>query len=139
MLHFDPDIVDQLPEDNIWCCYVLLSCQDKKTTYIGQTSNLCRRLREHNSSFGLEPDSPEDLRPWAVAAYVTGFDADGRASTLAFESEWKHAWRERRVNSRDELSVLDVIACGTDIIFNNDRFADGLRMRIVILHVGRSS
>ena len=79
------------------------------------------------------------MQPQPKAVDLPGFDTDGRARTLAFESEWKHACRERRVNSRDGLSVMDVIACGTDIIFNNGRFADGLRMRIVILCVGRSS
>ena len=121
----------QLPENNNGYCYMLLSCKDKKTTYIGQTSNLSRRLREHNSGLGGKQTAPVHLRPWTVVAYVTGFGQGNAEGRLGFESRWRRARDVRRDNNRGNLFVLDAVACGADILSSNPSFLVGLDMRMV--------
>ncbi|TKB98605.1 GIY-YIG nuclease family protein [Pedobacter cryophilus] len=45
-----------------WVVYVLLS-EVKKTRYVGFTSNLDRRLKEHNSGFNK---STKAYKPWKL-------------------------------------------------------------------------
>ena len=78
----------ELPQDNSGFVYILVSVKDRKTTYIGQTKNLVRRLKQHNSGFGSSSTADEFLRPWALLAYVAGFDASTH-SLLVFETAWK--------------------------------------------------
>ena len=67
------------PNDGSGFCYILVSLKDRRTTYIGQTKRLVQHLREHNSGYGSEGTSDYRLRPWALLAYVTGFDGNVRA------------------------------------------------------------
>jgi predicted GIY-YIG superfamily endonuclease len=93
------------PNDPSGYCYILVSLKDRRTTYIGQTKRLVQRLQEHNSGYGSQGTSDYRLRPWALLAYVTGFD--GCVSTmLAFEGQWK----DRRDNLRivDPMQVADL-------------------------------
>jgi predicted GIY-YIG superfamily endonuclease len=76
------------PNDGSGYCYILVSLKDRCTTYIGQTKRLVQRLRKHNSGYGSEGTSDYRLWPWALLAYVTGFDGNVRAM-LAFERQWK--------------------------------------------------
>ena len=64
------------PNDSSGYCYILVSLKDSKSTYIGQTKKLVQRLKEHNSGFGSQGTSDPRLRPWALLAYVTGFDGN---------------------------------------------------------------
>jgi predicted GIY-YIG superfamily endonuclease len=76
------------PNDCSGYCYILVSLKDSKSTYIGQTKKLVVRLKEHNSGYGSQGTSDPRLRPWALLAYVTGFDGNV-SSMLAFERQWK--------------------------------------------------
>jgi predicted GIY-YIG superfamily endonuclease len=76
------------PNDSSGYCYILVSLRNSKTTYIGQTKKLVQRLKEHNSGYGSQGTSDPHLRPWALLAYVTGFDGNV-TSMLAFERQWK--------------------------------------------------
>jgi predicted GIY-YIG superfamily endonuclease len=76
------------PNDGSGYCYILDSLKDRRTTYIGQTKRLVQRLHEHNSGYGSEGTSDYRLRPWALLAFVTGFDGNVTAM-LAFERQWK--------------------------------------------------
>lgn len=77
-----------LPRDNTGFCYILISLADKATTYIGKTYDLHRRILEHNSGSGSLQTAPEHLRPWALLAFVCGFDHVCNEVT-AFEGFWK--------------------------------------------------
>ena len=76
------------PNDGSGYCYILVSLKDRCTTYIGQTKRLVQQLHERNSGYGSEGTSDYRLRPWALLAYVTGFDGNVR-TMLAFERQWK--------------------------------------------------
>ena len=78
----------EIPDDNSGFVYCLLSTQDYNTTYIGQTFNLRRRLKEHNSGYGAKQTEAEIFRPWALAAFVCGFKKQ-REYMLQFEKRWE--------------------------------------------------
>ena len=62
-----------LPEQETGFVYLLLSTKRSNSFYIGETVNLRKSLREHNSGYGPDATRPIDRRPWAVYAFVTGF------------------------------------------------------------------
>ena len=87
--HFPYRMKDwQLPKKGILCCYFLLSLGDRKTTYIGQTGNLARRLNSHNSRMGgSKSTNRPHLKPWAIIGYVEGFDSTDEMQQ--FEKQWQ--------------------------------------------------
>ena len=71
--------------------YLIVSIEKPFFEYIGESStgNLARRLNEHehNSLQGPPATAHLDLLPYALHAYVVGFEDKG--DRLRFESEWK--------------------------------------------------
>ena len=51
------------------CVYIYI----RYCFYIGETINLRRRLREHNSGLGASFTNVPERRPWAVFCFITGF------------------------------------------------------------------
>jgi predicted GIY-YIG superfamily endonuclease len=93
------------PNDGTGCCYILVSLKDMRTTYIGQTKRLVQRLHEHNSRYGSQGTSDYRLRPWALLAYVTGFDENVRMR-LAFEQQWKQ--RRDNLHMTSPMQIADL-------------------------------
>lgn len=75
-------------------CYVLQSVDSRKT-YIGSTTDVTRRLLEHNGA-GVRGRGARATRGemWDVAAYVSGFSTWSRC--LSFEYTWRRARARRR-------------------------------------------
>ena len=75
--------------------YLLRSISDPDKRYIGQTSDLKRRLDRHNK--GGSPHTAKH-RPWQLVTYL-GFDNKGQA--IAFEAYLKsgsgYAFAKRRL------------------------------------------
>jgi len=69
--------------------YLIVSIEKTFFEYIGESSNLARRLNEHehNSLQGPPATAHLDHLPYALHAYVVGFADNGER--LRFESEWK--------------------------------------------------
>ncbi len=86
-----PDVVSS---NNSFFVY-LLQAANSKTTYIGATVNLCRRLRQHNGEIkgGAKATRAKLMCGdcWQRVAYVTGFPTWQAA--LQFEWRWKHLSR----------------------------------------------
>ena len=84
-------------EQNIFMIYVylLVSIKDNKKVYIGKTSNLERRLAEHNRG---ESSYSKTFAPWVIETYV-GFSDEKMAN--AFEVYLKsgsgHAFMKKRL------------------------------------------
>ena len=53
---------------------MLTSIRRQSYSYIGETKYLRTRLREHNSGYGSLSIEPSYLRPFAVMAYICGFN-----------------------------------------------------------------
>lgn len=69
---------------------------DKKN-YIGFTTNLTRRLRQHNRIIKGGAKKTKQFHPWNMVCYVSGFKTTRDA--LKFEYMWQHPKHVKR--SRD--------------------------------------
>ena len=77
----------QLPSDHSGFVYIIFSLSDNSTTYIGETNNLSKRIKQHNSGFGgSKQTNNNNLRPWALFGFVSGFEGR-RADQRKFEGE----------------------------------------------------
>ena len=78
-----------LPTNNSGYVYMLVSRRHQNFAYIGTTSCIRTRLNLHNSGVGAKETAPAHLRPFALFAYICGFN--GFRSDLRFliEEKWK--------------------------------------------------
>jgi predicted GIY-YIG superfamily endonuclease len=72
----------------------LLNSPSSGRTYTGITTDLPRRLRQHNGTLAGGAKATRGNRPWVCVATVDGFATKGAA--LRFES----AWKRQRVRNR---------------------------------------
>lgn len=78
-----------LPCDNNGYAYIIVSLSNKSVTYIGQTTNLAARYVKHaNGKAAMTTASPL-YRPWALLAYVSGFESCPQSARQAFERLWQ--------------------------------------------------
>ena len=102
-----------LPQCNTGFVYFLISIRRQNYAYIGQTICLRNRIQQHNSGSGASSTEPSYLRPFAVMAYICGFD--GRRPLREYI---ERKWKERR----DELIMSGIedpkqwARCGADVI-----------------------
>tara|TARA_B100000427_G_scaffold322373_1_gene324277 strand:+ start:428 stop:742 length:315 start_codon:yes stop_codon:yes gene_type:complete len=75
------------PNANIWYCYLLVGFGGKHT-YIGATTNVERRLRQHNGELCGGAKRTNCNRPWRVLAYV---EVGEKIETLQLEWRMKRA------------------------------------------------
>ena len=98
----------ELPSDDSGYAYMLISLRDQSTAYFGQTKNLRRRLKEHNSGFGSKQTTSSSLRPWALMAFVCGFGGCRHA-----HQHFETLWRKERIMFRQNngrAPTLDQLA-----------------------------
>ena len=111
-----------IPSDSTGFVYLLVSTVDLKFLYIGSCYNLIARYSSHNSGFGSLQTAPSSLRPWAILAYVSGFEGQKR-NFLDFERRWiaRRIAGQRQPNS--QISVQAIVELGETIAleFNEDR------------------
>ena len=122
-----------LPQCNTGFVYMLLSIKRQTYTYIGETVCIRQRLKQHNSGYGSTSTTPSYLRPFAVLAFICGFNGN---KTLRRVVEQK--WKERRdflirngINDPRQWarSGNDVIQNINDVSFNVDKS----ELRLVLL------
>jgi predicted GIY-YIG superfamily endonuclease len=77
-----------IPNDTSGTVYLLLSLRDRKTTYIGQTKHLSKRILQHNTTFGSQQTADASLQPWALLAIICGFE-NNRTMMLRVEAAWQ--------------------------------------------------
>ena len=63
-----------LPTCNTGFVYMLVSLHKPSFRYIGETVNILSRLNQHNSGHGAVTTIPISWRPYALFAYVSGFN-----------------------------------------------------------------
>ena len=102
-----------LPQCNTGYVYMLLSLRDNSFTYIGKTMNIRKRIQQHNAGVGSSSTEPIHLRPYALAAYISGFDS--RNDLLCYiETKWKQK-RDRLIrNGNHDVKAWSL--CGSEII-----------------------
>jgi predicted GIY-YIG superfamily endonuclease len=84
-------------QGNIYCCYVLANA-DNSVSYCGITTDLERRLREHNGEIAGGARATRARRPWKLAAAVFGL-AD-RSAAQSLEAQLKKNRKVRGVEAR---------------------------------------
>ncbi|XP_009602384.1 uncharacterized protein LOC107774523 [Nicotiana tabacum] len=77
---------------SLWCVYLILSTNSPIKTYVGVTTNISRRLKQHNGELKGGAKSSRSGRPWICACLIRGFE--GRSEACAFESKWKQVSRK---------------------------------------------
>ena len=68
--------------------YMLNSLHHRSFTYIGKTTNARIRLYNHNSRHGSSTTEPYHLCPYAIMAYISGFDGNAELM-LVIDRKWK--------------------------------------------------
>lgn len=64
----------ELPSASCGYVYLLCSMTDCLKCFIGETDNMKKSLREHNTGYGAPKTKPTALHPWGVFSFVCGFD-----------------------------------------------------------------
>ena len=91
-----------IPPHTLGYVYLIVSCEHPDVAYVGETSNIRRRIAEHNSSGGSKFTKNCDYSPFAVLTLVTGFPGNAGSSDRnvrklnktarrRFEKEWHKA------------------------------------------------
>ena len=104
----------QLPNCNSGFVYMLGSIRLPHYTYIGTTINLRDRLNAHNSGYGSSSTEPLFLRPFALLAYISGFNGGRRDLRFWLENKWKER-RDELIN-QGIVDPKELALCGNDII-----------------------
>ena len=91
--------------------YLLISTQDFHMFYIGETTNLVKRIQDHNTGNGPAVNEHFGLLPFALFAYMTGFQNQNERKSM--ESIWKHtATRRKRIAQKDN----GLVEIGRDLV-----------------------
>ena len=67
---------------------MIMSMSDKKFSYIGMTNSLRQRIQQHNTGLGSSTTAQLHLRPFALVAYICGFERN-RYMMFRAEAKWK--------------------------------------------------
>ena len=117
-----------IPQCNTGFVYMLISVRNKKAIYIGETTCLRTRLRQHNSGNGSYSTAVESLRPY-VFAYVCGFDGN-KTIRLHIEKHWK---RNRDQKIRQGIDDPRELAYCVMPIIRDINNRNELNLRLVLL------
>ena len=99
-----------------WVVYVLASGTGRRT-YVGTTTDLERRLGQHNGELPGGAKSTRAGRPWRVAATYGPFATQSEAQSVEWEIKRRPSadrLRTRCVRARCMLAFFLVAACGGD-------------------------
>ncbi|KAI5073743.1 hypothetical protein GOP47_0011756 [Adiantum capillus-veneris] len=86
-----------------WCVYCLLSA-DCGRTYVGVTSDVHRRIRQHNGELTGGAKAARAGRPWKVVCTVHGFTTFSQA--CRFEWSWKDV-SKRTSHKAERMCTID--------------------------------
>jgi predicted GIY-YIG superfamily endonuclease len=118
-----------IPTDSNGFVYLLLSFKDHNTTYIGQTKNLTKRIREHNSGIGSLVTANPSLRPWHIIAFITGFGLSEKQERLAMEQLWQS---RRNWAGKSSLNSLEILHIGRRLVEEkNEEWNNSAKLKFV--------
>ncbi|GMH30629.1 hypothetical protein Nepgr_032472 [Nepenthes gracilis] len=80
------------PSKRSWCVYLIVSSNPPIKTYVGATTDFCRRLKQHNGELRGGAKASRAGRPWICACIVRGFI--NQNESCKFESKWKTVSRK---------------------------------------------
>lgn len=74
-------------------CYLLQSTTCPRT-YFGYTTNIQRRLRQHNGEIKGGAKKTQQGRPWTLVAHITGFPNQHEALSFEWYIHHKRGWSQ---------------------------------------------
>ncbi len=122
-----------LPQCNTGFVYMLSSIKRPTYSYIGETNCLRDRLKQHNSGYGSLSTEPSYLRPFAVMAFICGFNGEKNLRRFI-----EQKWKEKR-DSLVQNGINDIrrwAHCGNEVIDNLDETAfntEKSELRLILL------
>ena len=121
-----------LPDDESGFVYFLVSVKDCGRTYVGQSKNISRRLKEHNKGWGAMGTAEPQYRPYAVAAYMCGMPHIDKRGRESLEQRWKKFILESK--SRGEIDVFTWVLLGERVVesYNAYQVDEEKHIRLVI-------
>ena len=112
-----------VPNGNTGFCYLMVSMakgSEGKVTYIGQMPNLVARFEKHKRGAGPSATADPGLKPWAILAYVSGFEGADVAGRMYLERLWQvtrdRTNAKRRRQNMSSLDANEVANLGKEII-----------------------
>jgi hypothetical protein len=126
-----PDI--SLPDDECGFVYFLVSVKDCGRTYVGQTKNISRCLKEHNKGWGAMGIAEPQHRQYAVAAYICGMPHIDKRGRESLEQRWKKKLILES-KSRGEIDVFTWVLLGERVVesYNAYQVDEEKHIRLVI-------
>jgi hypothetical protein len=109
-----------MPTHELGYVYMLVSTKMPSCIYIGSTKCLIKRWRQHNSGYGSKQTQSIKFRPWAILAFIVGFDGDA-ACYLQVEDRWL-ALKEDHMRAQNVIKSVETIQnIGKDIVDTHNR------------------
>lgn len=109
-----------MPTHQLGYVYMLVSTKMPSCVYIGSTKCLIKRWRQHNSGYGSKQTQSIKFRPWAILAFIIGFDGDS-ASYLHVEDRWL-ALKEDHMRAPGVIKSVETIQhIGKDVVETYNR------------------
>jgi predicted GIY-YIG superfamily endonuclease len=99
--------------------YILASLHPNylgQATYIGQTTDLIRRYKQHNSGSATKQTADPSMRPWTMLGYVSGFQDCSVSALTTFEALWQGKRKRANENRSVPLTAEQVVELGEQIV-----------------------
>jgi predicted GIY-YIG superfamily endonuclease len=84
-------IYRELPSSSCGYVYMIASTSKPGKFFIGETDDLKRCLRNHNTGYGSVETMDTSCHPWGVFAFIVGFESD-RADACTVRREFVDEW-----------------------------------------------
>lgn len=98
-------LYQELPTAPYGYVYLLVSLSEYRCYFVGEGQDLKSAFRDHNTGHGYVETRDTQLQPWAVYAFITGFDAPTRESArdqrIEFATQWRSAISMRGLTADD--------------------------------------
>ncbi len=113
----------EIPVNSSGFVYLIQSrnAQMNFPTYIGETQNIVRRLRDHNQLRGSKSTRNPLLLPWALIAFVTGFETNSKAIRRNVEKQWKIERNKLTKKNRCPLSIKETCNIAKNLVNTNSK------------------
>ena len=116
----NPPLPFSFPQPDLGFVYMLVSTTYRTYAYVGETGNINRRLRQHNSGHGSNFTNNPHLRPWRCLVLIHGFTGQATDPTNITERKaLEHMWH--RLNAATTSPGTRTIFTNGQIVFHTIR------------------
>ena len=110
--------------------YMLVSQTHTKITYVGVTSNIRKRLNDHNSLHGGSNWTDNvKYKPWGLMGIVTGFESRRKAES--FETLWQNTIKKEQDSNNYQLNANAKLHLAEKLFKEYSDVISNLRLQIM--------